>query len=175
MQTAARIGGPGTAGLHQGLGGTAGWLDVIQLAGLGVLVGVGIGGLAWVLLDSRRRPAPRAAQAAYLALGCIPLVGPLLYRLLRPLELHGERRLRELELALLAAAVGRTPACPACGHSVRPDFMACPQCGERLRSRCEACAGALEPGWAACPFCGTAHESRLPGRLEPRTAAARGS
>jgi RNA polymerase subunit RPABC4/transcription elongation factor Spt4 len=35
------------------------------------------------------------------------------------------------------------------------DFMACPQCGQRLHAGCVKCGRSLQPGWQFCPYCMT--------------------
>lgn len=45
--------------------------------------------------------------------------------------------------------------CSACGAQVNGEFMACPQCGVKLRAACGACATPAEPGWKVCPQCAT--------------------
>ncbi len=44
--------------------------------------------------------------------------------------------------------------CPECGKPVKPDWMACPNCGERLSTACDGCGHSLEPPWKFCPSCG---------------------
>ena len=45
--------------------------------------------------------------------------------------------------------------CPSCQAAVGVDFMACPQCGQRLQAGCVKCGRSLQPGWQFCPYCMT--------------------
>jgi type IV pilus assembly protein PilB len=61
--------------------------------------------------------------------------------------------------------------CSQCGTAVGVDFMACPQCGNRLNGGCPHCGRALQPGWNFCPYCSRNAESkRVSKRLRERDA-----
>ncbi len=44
-------------------------------------------------------------------------------------------------------------ACPKCGSSVGPDFVACPECGHSLVASCPSCRKLVSPDWKYCPYC----------------------
>ena len=44
-------------------------------------------------------------------------------------------------------------ACPSCGVSVSPDFVACPSCGHRVGGGCLHCHKPMQAGWKFCPYC----------------------
>lgn len=44
--------------------------------------------------------------------------------------------------------------CPRCGKGVEDDFIICPYCQTKLKSKCEQCGQLLEESWVACPYCG---------------------
>ena len=39
---------------------------------------------------------------------------------------------------------------------MKPDWLACPNCGERLSTACDGCGQPLQPPWKFCPTCGKA-------------------
>lgn len=43
--------------------------------------------------------------------------------------------------------------CPQCGNPVTEQYVACPQCGAKLRPACPSCARPVEPDWKVCPRC----------------------
>ena len=89
-------------------------------------------------------------------LGLVPLVGPLVYVLVRPPETLEERRARRTELRALEAELARQPdACPLCRTAVEDAFLVCPMCTTRLKEPCSTCRAPLAPRWLACPYCGT--------------------
>jgi uncharacterized OB-fold protein len=49
--------------------------------------------------------------------------------------------------------------CPKCGETVKPDWVACPACGARLKASCSQCGSALRPEWKVCPHCGGAPQA----------------
>ncbi|MGH7475736.1 MAG: ATPase, T2SS/T4P/T4SS family [Longimicrobiales bacterium] len=56
---------------------------------------------------------------------------------------------------VLSALHGHSPACPRCGAEVRPRYLLCPWCGQRLGRRCP-CGARIERAWSCCPRCGSA-------------------
>jgi RNA polymerase subunit RPABC4/transcription elongation factor Spt4 len=50
--------------------------------------------------------------------------------------------------------------CHHCGNPIKPDWIACPECGNRLSvasadlKNCPACGKSIKPDWKACPSCG---------------------
>src|SRR6478609_7672495 len=84
----------------------------------------------------------------------IPLVGILLYLILRPKETLSESYERSLEEEYLLQDIEDAEICPACKHRVERDFMYCPHCRTRLRRECEGCGSPVSLRWAACPHCG---------------------
>ncbi|MBQ9119533.1 MAG: zinc ribbon domain-containing protein [Lachnospiraceae bacterium] len=46
-----------------------------------------------------------------------------------------------------------TLKCPQCDAPVTEQYIACPQCGIKLRASCPSCAAPIEPDWMVCPRC----------------------
>lgn len=44
--------------------------------------------------------------------------------------------------------------CPECGHTIKEGWMACPECGTKVRETCSNCNKLIETGWDYCPYCG---------------------
>lgn len=125
-------------------------MRAIELAAaLAVLVWLGCG--SWVFNDARRRLDDPLLLATATALGLTPLVGPLLYLILRPRERLVELRMRALGLLTLARLTG--DRCPTCRAEIADDFLVCPVCTAPLRHACGACGAPLERAWQLCPYC----------------------
>jgi Double zinc ribbon len=153
-----------------------------------LLVAFWLATVLWVLRDARRRIDDPWLVALAVLLGVVPVVGPALYLLMRPIEPLAEVRGRDLEMRVLKHWVMRGEHCPECGAESDQSFRYCPVCATELRRPCTSCQAPLEPLWQLCPFCGSRAEPdraatlaavaplpELLGALGPATAAAHGS
>ncbi len=61
--------------------------------------------------------------------------------------------------------------CPGCGGAVAVDFVACPQCGQRLSAGCPKCGRAMQSGWQYCPYCATNTTPRASRKLRDQKRA----
>jgi uncharacterized OB-fold protein len=113
----------------------------------------------WVFRDARRRIDDPWLVGTATLLAIVPLVGPLLYLLVRPQELLADARERELAMRALGNRIRVGEFCHRCGAASDPSFRFCPVCTAELRRPCPDCAAALEPLWQVCPFCGTPSEA----------------
>jgi RNA polymerase subunit RPABC4/transcription elongation factor Spt4 len=136
--------------------GSGSWQSIVRdVIAVGVTLWAAT--VLWVVIDARRRLVSLPGQAAAACLAVVlPFFGALLYRIVRPADLHAETRIRELEHELLLSELSGRRVCAHRAAPIAPDFVACPVCGTQLRHRCEACGGVLELSWALCPFCGDA-------------------
>jgi hypothetical protein len=119
----------------------------------------------WVLRDARRRIADPwiVGMAGILAL--LPLIGPLLWLLVRPLEPLLDTEERQLELRALRQRIRGGQYCPMCGAEADASYRFCPVCASELRPACAGCEAALDPLWIACPYCGTHTNSAQNGHI----------
>ena len=131
----------------------------------GVLVAL-LGGMAiWTFRDIRARSRDILAQIlATILVLVLPVVGLVVYLMLRPRETLGEAYEHSLEEEALLQAIEETDECPGCGRQVDAGFLYCPDCHTRLKKACPACGRALRLGWTLCPYCG---ETVSPQVLEP--------
>lgn len=108
----------------------------------------------WTYKDARKRiDDPIIVGVAVLTSLILPLMGTVVYAILRPAEYLAETRERELEMRAMEQELLVLRACPSCGELVQPDYLACPSCRRQLRSACPSCDRVLEPGWKICPYC----------------------
>jgi hypothetical protein len=125
-----------------------------------------VGGMAiWTFRDIRSRSRdPLAHILATLLVIVLPLIGLVVYMMLRPQETLADAYERSLEQEALLQAIEEPEVCPGCGQRVRSDFLHCPDCHTKLKTACPACSRALDLPWSLCPYCGT---SVAPQALEP--------
>jgi predicted amidophosphoribosyltransferase len=125
-----------------------------------------VGGMAiWTFRDIRSRSRDALAHIlATLLVIVLPLIGLVVYLMLRPQETLADAYERSLEQEALLQAIEEPEVCPGCGQRVRGDFLHCPDCHTKLKTACPACSRALDLRWSLCPYCGT---SVAPQALEP--------
>jgi heme exporter protein D len=113
----------------------------------------------WVYKDARRRVEDPWLMWTAVALGLIPLLGPLMYMLFRPPEYLDDVRERELEIKAMEERLSRRDLhCPVCRAEVGGDFLVCPVCTTKLKQACANCKAPLEALWQICPYCETSVE-----------------
>jgi RNA polymerase subunit RPABC4/transcription elongation factor Spt4 len=124
------------------------------------------GGLAiWTFRDIRARSRDILAQIlATLLVVMLPIVGLVVYLMLRPRETLAEAYERSLEQEALLQAIEEPEVCPGCGQRVKGDYLYCPACHTRLKMACQECGRPLHLSWSLCPYCGA---SVAPQVLEP--------
>jgi hypothetical protein len=125
-----------------------------------------IGGMAiWTFRDIRARSRDILAQIlATLLVLVLPVVGLVVYLMLRPRETLEEAYEHSLEQEALLQAIEEPEECPGCGQRVKEEYLYCPSCQTRLKKPCPDCGKALNLRWSLCPYCGA---SVTPQPLEP--------
>ncbi len=106
--------------------------------------------------DARRRiEDPVLVAVSVAAAFLFPLIGVLVYMILRPPEYLDDVRERELEIRAMERRLGGDARCPTCRSEIEPSFLSCPVCTTRLKSACRRCKSPLDPRWRICPYCET--------------------
>lgn len=109
----------------------------------------------WTFRDMRSRSRDPFAQIlAAVVVALLPIVGLIIYLILRPPETLAEAYERALEEEALLQEIEERPACPGCSRTIEAGWILCPYCHTRLRKRCLDCDALLELPWNLCPFCG---------------------
>lgn len=129
----------------------------VALAGA-LLAALWISLVIWAFRDMRARSRDPFAQfLAALVVAILPVVGILIYLILRPRETLAEAYERALEEEALLQEIEERPRCPGCSRTIEPAWLLCPHCHTRLRKACADCNSLLELQWNICPFCGNHH------------------
>ncbi|MFN2464354.1 MAG: zinc ribbon domain-containing protein [Candidatus Dormibacteria bacterium] len=116
----------------------------------------------WVLNDARSRSEHSAFHVFAMAINLVfPLLGLVIYLLIRPSMTLVEERALELEADALAGPPpeeAESRPCPACGRDIERDFVLCPYCHTRFAKRCPSCRKSVRLGWTLCPYCASSLE-----------------
>ena len=142
--------------------GLSGTLDVIiQLVILGAIV-IWLALVWYTYADAKRRLDDRLLiRTATIAALIFPLIGTVVYVIVRPPEYLEDKLERELEMEAAAARLASAEfrACPHCDEMVGSSYLRCPHCMSKLRDPCGSCGRPLDPEWLLCPYC----EAEIPG------------
>ena len=131
----------------------------------GVSVALVAGITIWTFRDIRSRSRDILAQLlATLLVLVLPVIGLIVYFMLRPQETLAETYERSLEQEALLQAIEEPEVCPGCGQRNQVEYTYCPACHTQLKQSCPQCGKALHLRWSICPYCGT---SVVPQALDP--------
>jgi hypothetical protein len=109
----------------------------------------------WAYRDIRTRSRSTAAAVlTVLVVALLPLIGLIVYLLLRPRETLAAAYDRALEQEALLQQIEERPVCPTCSRPTQPNWFLCPACHTHLRQPCPVCHSPLELHWDICPYCG---------------------
>lgn len=128
---------------------------------IAMLGGMGI----WTFRDMRARSRDPLAQIlATILVLVLPIVGLVVYLMLRPRETLEEAYEHSLEQEALLQTIEEPEQCPNCGRRADNSFLYCPDCHTRLKRACPACGNAVRLHWSLCPYCGSgvARQDREP-------------
>ena len=145
------------------------YLTILSTVCGGVTIAL-VGGMAiWTFRDIRARSRDILAQIlATLLVLVLPIVGLVVYLMLRPRETLADAYERSLEQEALLQAIEEPEVCPGCGQRVKGSYLYCPACHTRLKKACLECGHPLHLSWSLCPYCGA---SVAPQVLEPVPAS----
>lgn len=131
------------------------YLAYILGAAGGILILLWLAIVVWAFRDIRSRS--RSGWAVFftvLLVLLLPVVGLVVYLLLRPRATLVETYDRALEQEALLQQIEEKPVCPTCSRPTQPNWFLCPSCHTHLRHPCPVCNSPLELDWDICPYCG---------------------
>ncbi len=134
----------------------------VKLAVLGYFALLWLAVIIWVTKDALQRSSSILFQAFSILLNIIvPILGVLLYLIIRPGKTRMERYYEELERNMLEGENAvEQHACDKCLTPVDKDYGFCPNCGEGLKKACSKCKKTFPNVWHICPFCGNEYKSK---------------
>ena len=141
------------------------YLTIVSTVCGGVTVALLGGIVIWTFRDIRARSRDFLAQVlATLLVIVLPVIGFIVYLMLRPRETIAEKYERSLEQEALLQAIEEPEICPGCGQRIKSDYLFCPSCHARLKKACPSCGRPVDLNWSLCPHCGTATTTQV---IEP--------
>lgn len=119
-----------------------------------LFVAVWISLIIWAYRDMRARSRDIFAQIlTILVVALLPIIGILIYLILRPSETLVEAFERSLLEESLLQEIENKPHCPGCSRHVQNVWQICPYCHVKLKKHCDNCQELIEMQWTICPFC----------------------
>lgn len=109
----------------------------------------------WTFNDIRSRTRDWLVITLAVALTLIfPLIGFILYLMIRPKATLAEVYDRALEEEALLRELEETMTCHHCGVPVNEAWVYCPNCHSQLQHSCPNCGKLVRNEWEICVFCG---------------------
>lgn len=128
--------------------------------------------IVWVHRDAKRRST---SVWLWTIIAIVPVAGLVAYCLLRPPYTSMDEDEQGMELSLIQRQLEDYGNCPHCGYPIESEFVICPNCRTRLRTRCVRCGHTLKPEWSVCPYCATPVGAKpKPKKSRPANAQKRG-
>lgn len=132
---------------------TFGTLQIIVISYLGLLW---LAIIIWVTRDSINRSKSIIFQTFSILINiAIPILGILLYLIIRPGKTNMERYYEELEHRMLIGDEDSGSTCENCMTVVDKDYAFCPKCGVKTKKTCIKCKKHFPSIWNICPYCGS--------------------
>jgi hypothetical protein len=110
---------------------------------------------SWIWVDSDERTTSKWMRLFYVLIGLIPVVGWIIYLIVRPSETIDEIYWGDLERRYLKYEAKDLGDCPRCGTQLFPGFVYCPNCRKRIKRKCSKCEVFVELEYKYCPHCGS--------------------
>jgi len=148
---------------------TIGTIVGVLVAGLGAFlfafwIAMGI----WTFNDIRSRTHDWLVILLAVTLVLIfPLIGFVLYLMIRPKATLAEIYDRALEEEALLRELEETRTCPQCGLPVQEGWVYCPNCHNQLQHSCPTCGKLARNEWEICVFCGAPQKTVRPQLVPP--------
>ncbi len=109
---------------------------------------------SWIWVDSDERTTSNWMRLFYVFIGLVPVVGWIIYLIVRPSETIDEIYWGDLERRYLKYEAKDLGDCPKCGSQLYPGFIFCSNCGERVKRKCPKCGVYVDLDNKYCPNCG---------------------
>ena len=111
-------------------------VDILKKSTLFYLAILWFSIIIWVTKDIVSRSNNILVQMFSIIINCIPLLGLIIYLLIRPNKTLLESYYEEMEMSSLSDSKG---ICPHCEHCIDSDFVYCPKCKFVLKKMCSHC------------------------------------
>lgn len=131
----------------------------IKLIVFGYIALLWISIIIWVTRDVLARSNNIFFQALVILINvALPIVGVLLYLIIRPSRTQMERYYEQLEAGILESEEKEIEtsslSCDKCLTGVETDYVFCPNCAFQLKKVCTSCKKPFPEHLKLCPYCG---------------------
>lgn len=109
---------------------------------------------SWIWVDSDERTTSKWMRLFYVLIGLIPVVGWIIYLIVRPSETIDEIYWGDLERRYLKYEAKDLGDCPRCDTQLFPGFIFCPNCKKRIKRKCSRCGIYVDLEYKYCTNCG---------------------
>lgn len=120
--------------------------------------------IIWVTRDALARSSNLFFQAISILLNIlIPILGVVIYLIIRPEKTQMERYYEKLESSVLEGEERQLESkltCHRCLNEVHENYAFCPKCAYQLKKICPGCKKSFSDEWTLCPFCGKEYKSK---------------
>lgn len=117
----------------------------------------------WTFHDIRQRTRDWLVIILAVALVLVfPLIGLILYMMIRPKATLADVYDRALEEEALLRELEQTQACHNCGVPVKDIWVYCPNCHNQLQHSCPNCGNLVRNEWEICVYCGASQQRIAP-------------
>jgi RNA polymerase subunit RPABC4/transcription elongation factor Spt4 len=139
--------------------------EILKFAVLGYFGLLWLAIIIWVTRDSIHRSNSLIFQTFSILINiAIPILGVLLYLIIRPNRTNMERYYEDLESRLLAEDKEdkeKGVTCEKCMTVLEAKYTYCPSCGTKTKRACRNCKEDFPTAYNICPFCGTENEKEV--------------
>ena len=109
---------------------------------------------SWIWIDSDERTTNKWIRIFYVVIGMIPVLGWIIYLIVRPPETIDEIYWGDLERRYLKYEAKDLGDCPQCGTQLYPGYIFCPNCNKRIKTKCSRCGVYVDLDSKYCVHCG---------------------
>ncbi|HRJ41500.1 MAG: zinc ribbon domain-containing protein [Caldilineaceae bacterium] len=123
----------------------------------------------WTFNDIRSRTRDWLAIGLACLLTLIfPLVGLILYMMIRPKDTLADVYDRALEEEAILRELEESVTCHHCGVPVKGEWVFCPNCHSQQQYACHNCGTLVRQEWDICVACGTPQSGASGGYNQPQ-------
>jgi hypothetical protein len=116
---------------------------------------------SWIWVDSDERTTSKWMRVFYVIIGLIPVVGWIIYLIVRPSETIDEIYWGDLERRYLKYEAKDLGDCPKCGTQLYPGYIFCPNCKQRIKRKCSNCGVYVDLEYKYCTHCGQQMQKKV--------------
>ena len=131
--------------------------NTLQIVVIGYIGLLWLSIIIWVTRDSINRSNSLIFQTFSILINIlVPILGSILYLIIRPSKTNMERYYEEVEYKALSESTSDESEikCTECMMVVDKEYIYCPNCATKVKKTCTKCKKGYPSLWNICPYCG---------------------